>query len=117
VAAYQVCLGCRRLTANGSRCESCEQKREAARNQSRPHYQGDYRKRAAAVRQAAQRDPFATCWLCGEVAREGDPWTADHVVPGDPQSPLMPAHRSCNSSRGDAKGRRAEAGRMMERRG
>jgi 5-methylcytosine-specific restriction endonuclease McrA len=116
MGAYQVCLGCRCLTLNGSRCESCERKRESARNHSRPHYQGAYRKRAAEVRQAAQRDPSATCWLCGETVRHDDPWTADHVVPSDPSSALMPAHRSCNSARGDAKGRRGESGRMMERR-
>lgn len=32
--------------------------------------------------------------------RRGDPWEADHVAAGDPDSPLLPAHRSCNRRRG-----------------
>jgi len=43
--------------------------------------------------------------LCGEGEREGDPWTADHIVPrrdggSDGIDNLQRAHRSCNSSRG-----------------
>ena len=68
------------------------------------------------MRDAANADPSCVCWLCHEPARMGDPWTADHVTPGDPDSILLPAHRSCNSRRGDAKGRRAEAQRGMETR-
>ena len=58
----------------------------------------DYRRRSQLVRQTA-----ITCSLCGGGARVGDPWTADHVVPGDPRSPLLPAHRSCNSKKGNKK--------------
>ena len=112
----QICLDCRALTANGSRCESCEGKRQAYRNASRPHYRGDYARRARKVRDAAAADPSTMCWLCGEPARADDPWTADHVVPGEPSSPLMPAHRSCNSARGDGRGRRAETAFHVERR-
>ena len=94
------CLDCRNLTENKSRCDSCESRRDSIRNASRRHYAGDYAKRAAAVRAGA-----VTCWICGLPRIEGDPWTADHVLPGDPNSPLLPAHRSCNSRRGDASGR------------
>jgi hypothetical protein len=39
--------------------------------------------------------------LCGGGARPNDPWQADHVIPGDADSPLAPAHRSCNAARGN----------------
>lgn len=94
------CLTCGKLTTNASRCDPChaaharalDAKRDPAKRQ---HYKGDYRRRAKAVREAA-----SVCWLCGEGERQGDPWQADHVVPGEPESPLMPAHRSCNIRRG-----------------
>jgi hypothetical protein len=92
----QVCLDCRTLTANGSRCEACAARRERLRNGRRQHYKGAYRKQAKWV-----RDNAVTCWICGEGERFGDPWTADHLLPGNPDSPLAPAHRSCNSARGD----------------
>lgn len=81
------CLGCHRLIPTGSRCADC----------STNLYRGDYTGRARIVRQTAER-----CWLCGEGPRADDPWTADHVNPGDPTSELKAAHRSCNSRRGDA---------------
>ena len=111
MAIMRPCLDCRCLSANGSRCQTCAGRREAGRAAGRAHYRGDYRKRAAEVRATA-----TMCWLCGEGAIDGDPWTADHVQPGDPDSILLPAHRSCNSRRGDAKGRRAEAYTSMEKR-
>ena len=39
------------------------------------------------------------CWICGEGARAGDPWQADHVTAGDYHSQLLGAHRSCNIAR------------------
>jgi len=93
----RVCLDCHRITPYGSRCPACQ----AVRDQL---YKGAYRKESKAVREAAQ-----VCWLCGEGYRLGDPWTADHVDAGNAESPLLPAHRSCNSRRGnktvDPKGR------------
>lgn len=91
------CLDCGTLADNGSRCPACRAKYEtqrAARRAPRPHYGGDYARRAKAV-----RDTATACWICGEGARAGDPWQADHVVPRDPASPLAPAHRSCNIRR------------------
>lgn len=93
------CIVCGTLTDQQTRCE---QHRLAADNQRyrrrgpRAHYAGDYRARAARVRANATE-----CWICGQGPRPGDPWTADHVLPGDPESPLAPAHRSCNSRRGN----------------
>ena len=69
----------------------------------RPH-----RSRSAALRAAGYANPKATCWLCGKSLTEGPPhrngqpltWHADHVVPGDPRSPLRLAHSTCNEGRG-----------------
>jgi 5-methylcytosine-specific restriction endonuclease McrA len=59
-------------------------------------YSGDYKRRAKAVRQSA-----VNCHICGDPARINDPWTADHIIAGDRNSPLAPAHRSCNERRGN----------------
>lgn len=94
------CIACGTL-GTASYCQPCEaeREREESKRRGQRHYVGGYRKRAAQVRASA-----TVCWLCGEGARgEADPWTADHVVPGDPYSPLAPAHRSCNSRRRDEK--------------
>lgn len=90
------CIVCGTLTEQRTRCPQHELEWSRARAQRRPHYRGDYAKRAARVRATAE-----VCWLCGQGPRAGDPWTADHVQPGDPSSPLAPAHRSCNSRRGN----------------
>lgn len=94
----RACLTCGALQAHGSRCERCHAKVQTARTarRDRPHYNYAYRKRAKHV-----RDTAVVCWLCGGMARPNDPWTADHVLPADPNSPLLAAHRSCNSSRGN----------------
>lgn len=65
-----------------------------------------YRHAAKRLRRASQ-----VCWLCGKGIDPDLPytdkgaWTADHVVPlnagGDVHGALRPAHRGCNSSRGD----------------
>jgi hypothetical protein len=59
-------------------------------------YDTNYRKKAKII-----RDTAIYCHLCKEPARPNDPFTADHIVAGDKESPLAPAHRSCNSSRGN----------------
>ena len=100
------CLDCGRL-ATDSRCPECSLVRERIRDKQRgprPHYAGDYRKRAKAVRESP-----GPCWICGEGDREGDPWQADHVVAGDPQSMLAKSHRSCNIKRG-GRGKQTRSG-------
>ena len=82
------CLDCGTLTPN-TRCHTCHQA-------SRKHYKGDYAQRSRQV-----RDTATHCWICGQPAKPNDPWTADHYYPGDPTSPLLPAHKSCNSRRQD----------------
>jgi len=87
--------GCPNLTT-ATRCTPHQKAYKQRRYRASPHYQGDYDARAKVVRDTAER-----CWLCGEGPRADDPWTADHVYPGQPDSPLAPAHRSCNSRRGN----------------
>ena len=97
------CLDCGALTDGGNRCavhqkriEDLAAVRRASVKKTLGTYSGDYRRRAKAVRDAA-----ILCHLCGEAARLNDPWEADHLIPGDPNSPLLAAHRSCNQSRGN----------------
>ncbi len=95
------CSGCSALIPKHLiRCEQCAYEkrmrdtlRERMRVRDRPHYEGGYRKRAKQVRDAAE-----VCWICNEPARPNDPWQADHVVPRDvdPETLLLPVHRSCN---------------------
>jgi len=94
----RTCLTCGTLHHNPSRCDQCETQRETQRQRHRDktHYDHTYRKAAKQV-----RDTATICWLCGEGYRPDDQWTADHVIPADPTSPLAPAHKSCNSRRGN----------------
>lgn len=89
------CLDCGQLSPN-TRCGPCTKARQKIRNDRRVHLQGDYKTRAAKVRAEAE-----ICWLCGGGEIPGDPWQADHVIPGDPNSELRASHRSCNSRRGN----------------
>jgi hypothetical protein len=95
VSINHVCVDCKRISTRQTRCEQCERLRNQHRNASRTHLQGSYKREAKLVRESATH-----CWLCGEGHRADDPFTADHVVPSDPRSALLPAHRSCNSRRG-----------------
>ena len=97
--AYTRCIDCSAICKN-TRCSQCRRIKDRRRNLTRPHYQGDYRTRRAAMLATATH-----CWLCGD-ALTGHPWphplssTADHVHPGVADSPLRPAHLRCNASRG-----------------
>jgi hypothetical protein len=98
------CLDCGRVTNGRSRCDSCFEKARAAfeqaragRPRNRQHYGGDYARRAAIVRANATE-----CWICGDGYRPDDPWQADHVITGNPDSILAAAHRSCNIKRSNA---------------
>ena len=67
-------------------------------------YGGKYAKEVAEVRAAT-----VACWLCGEGWRADDPWQADHVNAGNPESLLLGAHRSCNIARAN-KARKRKGG-------
>lgn len=93
----RVCLGCGTLTLHGSRCETCQADMNRildARRGPRPHYAGDYRRRAAEVRATA-----VECHWCHGPFTPANPVQADHVVPRDPASPLVPSCRRCNIAR------------------
>ena len=90
------CIDCGQLTP-ATRCPTCQRTRERTRSAARPprpHYAGNYDKRAKAI-----RDTATSCWICGQGPQPGNPWQADHINPGDPHSPLAAAHRSCNITR------------------
>jgi 5-methylcytosine-specific restriction endonuclease McrA len=59
-------------------------------------YGGDYRRRARAVKSSATH-----CHLCNKPFEYGDTIEADHLIPGNPDSALAPAHRTCNRRRGN----------------
>lgn len=97
------CLDCGVLTSGGNRCDTHQRRidelaelRRALVKKTLNTYGGDYRRRAKQV-----RDTAVVCHLCGEGARVGDPWEADHLIPSDPNSGLAAAHRSCNQRRGN----------------
>lgn len=90
------CLKCKELTRNSSVCDRCQSIINKQRNANREHYKGSYARLAKQVRANAKQ-----CWICGLGPLANDPFTADHYYPGDPNSPLLPAHRSCNSRRGN----------------
>lgn len=88
--------------SDGNYCDACEtdleRQRSATRETSgaRDHYHGDFQTRAEKIRRGAYANN-GPCWFqCGRGTAKGDPWQAHHIRPGDPTSPLAPAHRSCN---------------------
>jgi len=95
---------CGALTEGLNRCDFHEvvyQQLEVIRlkqmKDKRPKlYDSQYHKAAKRIREGA-----LICHLCNEGARYNDPWTADHLIAGDPNSELRAAHRSCNSRRGN----------------
>ena len=98
------CVTCGVLTRlDGTRCDTHQKEYDADRELRRAlvkkatgQYSGDYKKRAKAV-----RDNAVVCHICGLGAIPNNPWEADHLIPGDPDSPLAAAHRKCNLRRGN----------------
>lgn len=79
-------------------------------------WHGAYRPRAKALTATAYANPRSVCWLCGKTLAEGpryrngraSTWHADHVIAGDPRSPLRVAHSLCNERRGRSGVKREE---------
>lgn len=92
------CLTCGVLVRGRNRCDLHYReyivRHEVLRN--RDHYKGDYQTRSKRVRETA-----STCWICLEGFTDRKQITADHYYPGDPNSPLLPAHKTCNNRRQD----------------
>lgn len=105
MAFLKPCLDCGTLS-RANRCETHQQaitqQKERRRDtperraKKQQYYNADYRKRAKRIRETA-----TTCHICGGGPNPHDPWQADHLEPGNPSSPLLPSHRSCNAARGD----------------
>jgi len=98
------CLDCGQLTTGKLYCllhattrETMAAEKQKQKKANRTLYRSpDYKRTARLI-----RDTATVCHLCGKGAIVGDPFTADHLIAGDPLSPLAPAHRSCNSRRGN----------------
>jgi hypothetical protein len=97
------CLSCGKLSLNNY-CDGCAKAREKQRDsdpirveRKRRLYGPNYRRLAPIVKANATQ-----CHICKEGYKADDPWEADHLDPtlGD-QSPLAPAHRTCNQARGN----------------
>jgi hypothetical protein len=71
------CLDCAGLTRSGSRCSSCQSKRDARRGTTTERgYGADHQRRAKA---AIRSEPW--CSYCGHRGSPENPLTADHVIP------------------------------------
>lgn len=107
----QPCAVCGALTKGASRCEIHEREYIANRNRSRgARAMADPARQARkaqlynyAYRQEAKRirDTATHCHICKQAFVEGDKIEADHLIAGMADSPLAPAHRRCNQSRGN----------------
>lgn len=88
----------------GRFCQSCHVIGTAKRRGQQSRHISRDRRAMIAVTKKAQFDESVVCHLCGK--REPPPWldgtwTADHVTPGKQGARLKPAHRGCNSARGN----------------
>jgi hypothetical protein len=94
------CINCGTLVEKGNRCQTHQSqyiaKLDERRKPNRTHYSGDYRRRSKQV-----RDNATICWICKQPFTDQKQITADHYWPGEKLSPLLPAHKSCNSRRGN----------------
>ena len=102
----QPCMDCGVLS-KGGRCRRHQAQRDRerqARQDSNPIrqakkqalYGGDYRRRANAVKATA-----TNCYLCGQSFTPTDIVHADHLYPGQGDSPLVATHKFCNESKGN----------------
>ena len=97
------CINCGTLT-RGTRCNTHQQQLDQAKEKKRDTperrakkkamYGWDYQQRRAHLRAQATH-----CHLCQQPFTSTDNIEADHLIPGDPHSPLAPAHRLCNQVR------------------
>lgn len=99
------CLTCRKLTTNGSRCETCQAEfntRQSARRGSTKQrgLGGTHRRTAEKIVRAAQ-----VCARCGQPPTPDNPLTAHHTQArakgGDHNTPMIAVCRRCNSQIGD----------------
>jgi hypothetical protein len=104
------CLKCKAIfTARSEYCEGCRLEKKpreptpriysGARKQKKAIlYNSHYKKIARGIRATATH-----CHLCQQPFTDRNEIQADHLIPGDPLSPLAAAHGGCNASRGNKK--------------
>ena len=106
----QPCSECGKLTAGSARCDQHEREYQARRNRSQGDRANNPQRLARksqlynhAYRQEAKRikETATHCHICRQAFVEGDKIEADHLFAGVADSPLAPAHRRCNQSRGN----------------
>jgi len=98
------CLTCGVLTKGESYCDTHlipvkerEKQRQAIRKGGRTLYNDtNYRKQRAWLKATATH-----CHLCKQAFTDRSQITADHLIPGQIDSPLAAAHALCNSRRGN----------------
>lgn len=103
--APRPCLDCGTPSPN-TRCRGCQRPRDQAKWERNPNADPEYRR---IMRQVTAMLPIK-CALCGQPIRhtgqDGAALTLDHVRPvsaggSNDASNLRPAHRGCNSARGN----------------
>ena len=100
------CIICGTLS-RGTRCEThqkeLDQRKQWAKEKD-PNYRYKKNTLYGYEYQKARRHVIATatvCHICNKPFTYGEKIDADHLIPGDPYSPLAPAHPRCNRSRGN----------------
>ena len=79
---------------SGTSCRACQRRRDAARGSREDRGYGADHQRARRALAAALPQP---CAYCGVTVTAAERWVAAHVRDGDPTSPRMVAHPSCNA--------------------
>ena len=98
------CLTCGVLTTGASYCvthiipiQEKEKQRQAIRKRGRTIYNdSNYRRQRAYLKATATH-----CHICKQPFTDRSQITADHLIPGQIDSPLAAAHALCNSRRGN----------------
>jgi len=98
------CLKCQNLHRDyGDYCVGCrgainrQREQDPVRKAKKKNlYNSHYRRVRQYLRQNATH-----CHLCQQPFTDRSEITADHIIAGDPSSPLAAAHASCNYSRGN----------------
>jgi 5-methylcytosine-specific restriction endonuclease McrA len=101
------CIHCGEL-AYTTPCPTCHTIKERQRNRIRDAdpiraqkkatlYNAAYKKQRTLLKKTG-----GICYLCGEVVPPGT-GQADHIIPGNPDSPLAITHAFCNQSKGNKK--------------
>jgi hypothetical protein len=104
------CLKCKAIfIARSEYCEGCRLEKKprtpapridslARRIKKANLYTSHYKKIARGIKATATH-----CHLCQQPFTDRNQIQADHLEPGNPLSPLLPAHARCNASRGNKK--------------